>query len=143
MKDLAKMTEEELKGLLKQINAELANRTTQDNKVMLILLDEMKKVAKYDIDRYNGGWTKKIESLDKSKTNGYSLLGDFVNGTTHKNYYKKGSLFVDCDIEGSRSHHEKFYQLFYLNQNGDMELLAADKTADYAVNFWEEIEKHL
>lgn len=32
--------------------------------------------------RYNGGWTKTVTDLDKSKDNGYSIVGEFVRKET-------------------------------------------------------------
>jgi len=147
MKDLKEslkeLKTEDLKGLLKEIKEELERRESVNDKVLIILRDEFNAVAETEIDRYNGGWTKKIVGLDKTKTNGYSLVGNFVNKTTKKEYYSKGTLFLDCDIQGSRRHPERIYQLFYLNEDGKMEFLGQEKGADYAVNFWDRIEKKL
>ena len=40
--------------------------------------DEIKKIDPDIKFRANGGWLKTIEELDKSVTNGYSLVGDFA-----------------------------------------------------------------
>jgi len=141
-KMLKEMTRDELLALITSARTELAERL-EEKKVLIILRDEFDRVAEYKLERYNGGWTKRVTGLDKSKTNGYSLLGEFVKGATKKNYYATPAIFVDCDVAGSRKYQKKRYQLFYLDNNGKMELLQTDTTADYAVNFWDKIEEKL
>jgi len=148
--NLENISTNELKTLLKEINDELKRREEEnlENKVLTTLIDEFNRAIAVSgdddkITRYNGGWTKVITGIDKTKTNGYSLLGDFVNTgvANKKSYWKKGTVFIDCDIGGSRKHQRKKYRLFYLNKDGEMELVATDNTPDYAVNFWDKIEE--
>ena len=95
-----------------------------------------------DISRYNGGWAKTVKGLDKSRTNGYSILGDFVDIDAPQ-YWKDGTIILDCDIHGSRKHPKKTYRLFcYLD--GKLSLLAQEgDTKDWAVRLWPAIEDAL
>lgn len=94
--------------------------------------------------RYNGGWMKKVTGLDKSKKNGFSLIGDFVDAGTTKNDYEAG-LYINCNIAGSRKNQEKIIQLLKLNDDGSLELLkeAENLGRTWAVEFWELIETNL
>lgn len=85
-------------------------------------------------DRYNGGWRKKVEGLNKALTNGYSIVGDFVQaGTT---YYEPG-LYLDCDVQGSRKNHRKHYVLFRIGDEGLLKTIATCGDArDWAVQLW-------
>jgi len=40
--------------------------------------EELKKIDPNIKFRAHGGWLKTVEELDKSVSNGYSLVGDFV-----------------------------------------------------------------
>lgn len=94
------------------------------------------------MDRYNGGWTKTVTALDKSKDNGYSLIGNFVQRTDSIAHQSPG-LYLDCDIGGSRKNQIKFYTLFVLNVDGSTDLLKTFKhTPDWAVKCWPEIETY-
>jgi len=108
---------------------------------LLLNVHEVAKVgAASNYTRYNGGWVKAVLGIDKAQTNGYSLVGDFVQGTTWLN----PGLYLDCSIAGSRKHPEKYYTLFRLTQTGDVESLAtAYDTRDWAVRLWSAIETAL
>ena len=58
-----------------------------------MILNWKEEITKIDPDmkfRAQGGWLKTIEELDKSVTNGYSLVGDFVKaGDFKKNTWKE------------------------------------------------------
>ena len=54
-------------------------------------------VKKYT--RYNGGWIKSVERLDKSKTNGYSLVGEFLKSGLQ---WMGPGFYLDCSKGGSR-----------------------------------------
>ena len=46
-----------------------------------MIMNWKEEITKIDPDikfRAQGGWLKTVEELDKSVTNGYSLVGDFV-----------------------------------------------------------------
>jgi hypothetical protein len=104
-------------------------------------------------ERYNGGWTKEITCLDKEKTNGYSLLGEFTQKGTQ--CYEGGKLYLDCGIGGSRKNNKKIYSLFTITKQGDtcdVEVIKvigkADgsenyegNASDWAIKFWTAIEE--
>lgn len=74
--------------------------------------------------RYNGGWAKEIIGINREKTNGYSLLGNFVeNGKEGAYRVDVDKLYLDCGIGGSRKHQEKHYTLFTVNSNGKITIL--------------------
>lgn len=90
------------------------------------------------IKRYNGGWTKTVTGLDKSKDNGYSLIGEFVKSEQLAN--QAPGLYVDCDIAGSRKNQAKQYQLFELKPDGTAQYLAYSRGFDWAVKLWPAID---
>lgn len=94
-------------------------------------------------ERYNGGWTKRVIGLDKSKTNGYSILGDFMPSFDKMEYYIIGALYLDCDIAGSRKNQVRNYTLFTLNQNAEMNIISTAKGRNWAIDLWEEIDNYL
>lgn len=98
--------------------------------------------------RYNGGWAKKIIGLNKTKTNGFSLLGSFVdNGKSGDYIIESGKLYLDCGIGGSRKNQEKQYKLFTIHN--DELIILAEATSyrgtnhTWATELWPEIEKFL
>lgn len=93
-------------------------------------------------ERYNGGWVKKVTGLDKKRTNGYSILGDFIKDD--KIQWMAPGLYLDCGIGGSRKHQEKYYTLFRLTPDGTVEKLAeAGDGKNWAVKLWPAIEEGL
>lgn len=97
--------------------------------------------ADHGYSRYNGGWYKRIDGLDRTKTNGYSLLGEFVRLPT---YFFPGDLLLDCSIGGSRKHHEKWYNLLRVNEDGTLtHLKTVHHSKEWAINLWEVIEENL
>ena len=104
---------------------------------------------KLEVTRYNGGWTKTVVGLDKSKQNGYSLIGEFLPKQTTLNL-EAGRLYLDCDIRGSRKNNTNNYTLFTLLESGEVEILAEEEGAsgytrgktgrDWALRLWEPIE---
>ncbi len=92
--------------------------------------------------RYNGGWTKSVTGIDRSKNNGYSLKGDFMgkSGDT----YIVGNLYLDCGIGGSRKNQEKFYNLFTIESDGKVKVIAeAEDSREWAISLWNMIEEFL
>ena len=57
--------------------------------------DEIKKIDPDIKFRANGGWLKTIEELDKSVTNGYSLVGDFVKSGDFEEEYSERYMNTD------------------------------------------------
>ncbi|MBT9258166.1 MAG: hypothetical protein KM310_00205 [Clostridiales bacterium] len=95
-----------------------------------------------DTTRYNGGWIKHVTGLDKTKRNGYSILGQFMRHG--KDLYIVGGLYLDCGIGGSRRRHRKHYTLFRVVAADKIEILATVGDApDWAINLWPAIEEAL
>lgn len=95
------------------------------------------------VSRYNGGWLKTVTGLDKSVTNGFSILGKFVEAGDFLEDYKPG-LYLDCSKDGSRKHQEWNYHLFRVDERGfTLIKVLEDAGRHFAVEFWDTIEKEL
>ena len=95
------------------------------------------------VSRYNGGWLKTVIGLDKSKNNGYSIVGEFVKAGDYKENYAPG-LYMDCSKDGSRKNQIWNYHLFKLDGDGFHLLQTVeDGGRTWAVEFWEKIEEEL
>lgn len=110
-----------------------------------LLLDPValaKGVAGENFSRRNGGWVKNVVGLDKTKTNGYSLLGDFLNQGLQ---WLSPGLYLDCSIGGSRKNHQYWYTLFTLDSDGQVSKVAELNryTRDWAVRLWPSVEEAL
>ena len=102
--------------------------------------------------RYNGGWTKRVEGLDKDKTNGYSILGDFA--PVGMRWIEPG-VYLDCNIGGSRNNQAKEYRLITVERDGslnawqhpngswDLSETRSRPLRDWAVRLWPLIEQAL
>lgn len=107
--------------------------------VVLIREENVTKIPGYN--RYNGGWLKKVTGLDKTRTNGYSILGEFVKTPFYAN---AGDLVLDCSIGGSRKHQVKAYHLCRVEEDGSLTMIEeVEHSREWAVNFWDAIEKNL
>ena len=78
-----------------------------ENRILVNIKEICKEISSSGF--YNGGWTKIVQGLDKTKTNGYSLEGEFVKNMV---WIDENTPIVFCDIGGSRKNQIKF---FYLN----------------------------
>jgi hypothetical protein len=112
------------------------------------LLDPV-AVAKEVVDgytRYNGGWIKTIEQIDKSKTNGYSLVGEFCKSGLQ---WMSPGVYLDCSIGGSRKNQRYVYTVFALREDGatvaynDDAITVWGRGGDWAVRLWPVIERAL
>jgi len=94
--------------------------------------------------RYNGGWAKKITGIDKSKSNGFSIQGDWVE-SGKEGYYRvtEGVLYLDCDIQGSRKNQNKEYTLFTILKGEIIVLKTIKDCSSWALEFWPAIDKFL
>ena len=142
------LSDQELRDLISEAKAELKSRENSQPKQELprvlrqIYTETVGDDRRDGISRYNGGWAKLVKGLDKSRTNGYSILGDFVDIDAPQ-YWKDGTIILDCDIHGSRKHPEKTYRLFQY-QDGKLHLLTyVGDTKDWAVKLWPVIEEAL
>ena len=114
------------------------------NEPILINLAE-----KLELTRYNGGWTKTVTGLDKTKNNGYSITGNFVNEGVQPLQH---GLFLLCDVSGSRKNQVKHYYLVALRADGSVDTLAevtgtsgydrGKSGHDWAVRLWEDIDAY-
>lgn len=111
---------------------------------MIFSMEKKFEENEYFWSRYNGGWAKRVTGLDKSKKNGFSLLGDFVDAGATKNDYEPG-LYINCNIHGSRKNQRKTIQLLKLNEDGSLDLLKEEEDLGrtWAVEFWDLIEENL
>ena len=63
---------------------------------------------------YNGGWVKKVTSVDKTKSNGYAFDGEFVNPKDGLSECGNG-YYIICSVEGSRKSQVKMVAVFEIN----------------------------
>lgn len=98
------------------------------------------------ITRYNGGWIKKIDGIDKSKTNGYSLVGEFVKAGLQ---WMTPGVYLDCSKGGSRKNVRYVYTVFVLCEDGtaraynDNQITVEGRGGDWAVRLWPVVERAL
>jgi hypothetical protein len=96
--------------------------------------------------RYNGGWIKQITGLDKSVTDGYSILGEFA---PKKKTWVKPGVYLDCSIAGSRKNQDRRFHLFILCTDGSIKQIGEEMEysgssgGDWAVDMWDDIENTL
>ena len=109
-------------------------------RLLLNTTDLAKAGAGGNYTRYNGGWLKTITAIDKRKTNGYSLVGEFLDGRT--SMYLRPGVYLDCSVGGSRKHHYAVYTVFRLSPTGEVEKLGDENSdhRDWAVRLWPVLE---
>jgi len=94
--------------------------------------------------RYNGGWIKSVESLDKSQTSGYSLVGKFLKSGLQ---WMGPGVYLDCSIGGSRKNQRYIYTVFVLRTDGsvvaynDDAITVEGRGGDWAVRLWPVVER--
>ena len=81
---------------------------------------------------------KRVDGVDKTRTDGYSIKGEFVDGDVDRLLIWEDGLYLDCDIRGSRNNREKYYTLFAI-ENNEVILLGESDGKDWAVNLWKVI----
>ncbi|WP_067259765.1 hypothetical protein [Methanobrevibacter cuticularis] len=111
---------------------------------MMLNWEKEIKIIDPDISfRYNGGWLKTIEKLDKTVKNGYSLVGDFVKSGDFEEEYSDG-LYLDCNKEGKKRKSQQDYRLFRI-KDGKLRLLdlIIDGQGNWACEFWDTIEEEI
>lgn len=125
---------------------------TNENGELLLNVEEVAKellstgYSFSGFSRYNGGWIKQVIGLDKSKTDGYSILGDFA---PKKKTWVKPGLYIDCSIDGSRKNQERRIHLFVILKDGTAKQIGEEKKykgssgGDWAVDLWNDIENTL
>ena len=96
--------------------------------------------------RYNGGWIKSVERIDKSQTSGYSLVGEFCKSGLQ---WMSPGVYLDCSIGGSRKNQRNGYTVFVLREDGtavaynDDSIAVEGRGGDWAVRLWPIIERAL
>lgn len=94
--------------------------------------------------RYNGGWIKTVNGIDKDYKNGYSLVGEFLPVSRGNIDLDENLLYLDCSIGGSRKNQEKNYTLFKIIDNEIFIIKEIeDGGSDWATSLWESIESEL
>ena len=111
-----------------------------------MIINWREEITKIDPDmkfRAQGGWLKTVEELDKSVTNGYSLVGDFVKAGDFEEEYSEG-LYLDCNKEGTAKKPQTDYRLFRF-RDGKVRLLdlVIDAQRSWAQEFWDAVEGEL
>jgi len=118
--------------------------TIQKNEKGEILCDprDISEVAD-DFYQYHGGWAKTVTGIDKTKTNGYSLQGSFLNGPE---WIPVGGLVLGCSWQGSYKHPKNVTRYFLCQMQEDGTLKRLDRIIDpksWATDLWPAIEKVL
>ncbi|HDL01162.1 MAG TPA: hypothetical protein ENH23_02905 [candidate division Zixibacteria bacterium] len=139
--NLSELKEEELVELIGEAKQELLKRKGVERNPINII-HKLNATLESKIVRYNGGWVKRVEGLDKTRTDGYSIKGQFVGGDLNRLLIWDDGLYLDCDIRGSRKNQEKYYTLFVV-ENNKVTVLAETGGKDWAVNLWEPITAYL
>jgi hypothetical protein len=102
------------------------------------------QIANYT--RYNGGWIKTVTGLNTKTTDGYSILGEFVKDGIQ---WQDPGLYLDCSIGGSRKQQERWFTLFVLTPDGEIQKVGkwwkipGSSGGTWAPHFWDEIERQL
>ncbi|MDY6806690.1 MAG: hypothetical protein SXA11_23185 [Cyanobacteriota bacterium] len=92
----------------------------------------------------SGNWCKFVESIDKTRTDGYSIDGPFVSQIDELAQQRSG-IYLHCEKKGrKRKASERLYTLFELEAHGEVRVINELKTAskDWAVLLWPEIEAY-
>ena len=92
-----------------------------------------------------GNWCKLIQGIDKTQTDGYSIIGDFVSQISQTAYQEPG-LYIHCQKKGSNKGQQKrLYTLFVLLPNVEIDEMTDTKSAskDWAIELWPEIEAYM
>lgn len=117
----------------------------ENGRLLMVLTSAISEELEH-YSRYNGGWIRKVEGLDKSKTDGYSILGEFAgSGMT----WHEPGLYIDCSIEGSRKNQYRWFTLFILHKDGEIEPVGKSigmeghSGGDWAPRMWAEIDRQL
>ena len=108
-----------------------------------MILNWQEEITKIDPGikfRAQGGWLKTVEELDKSISNGYSLVGDFVRAGNFEAEYSEG-VYLDCNKEGTSKKPQQDYRLFRF-KDGKVRLLdmVIDGKKGWAPELWAAVE---
>ena len=108
-----------------------------------MIINWQEEITKIDPDikfRDQGGWLKTVEKLDKSVSNGYSLVGDLVQASNFEAEYSEG-VYLDCNKEGTAKKPQQDYRLFRF-KDGQVRLLdmVIDGGKGWAPELWDAVE---
>lgn len=135
MIDKIKAEIESLENQLSLKKEELKVLLSRQNKSMDLLIDLKEDDSPFRNWITGRLWIKKVTGLDKTKTNGYSVLGDFVQ--SGRQFYRDGQLYLICD-----GHRSKGVMLFTISL-GEIKILADAKGQNWATDLWGAIENNL
>lgn len=91
-----------------------------------------------------GNWCKLVAGIDKTRSDGYSIQGNFVSPIAQVKYQQPG-LYLHCQKKGGKPGQQKrLYTLFMLQHDGSVEVITelANSSKDWAVELWPEIEAY-
>ena len=121
------------------------------DKIIDIIMDKKKQKQptpinfkkQLGVELYNGGWCRKVTGIDKTKKQGYSILGPFILDWKYLAVQDPG-VYVVCDVGGSRKHPSYDYILFtWDGQNLNIVKTLEDAKGEWAVQLWPYITKQL
>jgi len=127
----------------KSINIEYLElgETFQDFPVAVLdeerVIINIEELTQHLLTTYNGYWAKTISGLDKTKTNGYSLLGTFVKNLVS---LPLNVPLVLCGIGGSRKNQIKRYSLLYFDGEKLVVVMNDYRERDYAIRCWDLVD---
>lgn len=114
-----------------------------------ILIDNLTAIFNAGIEKFDSklnhslifAWIKNVVSIDKSKTNGYSLRGDFYK-VENVFWIYPGTILIAAY---ERRNINRSYYMGKLNSNGEIDILQVqiEEGAKWAVKFWDCIEQNL
>lgn len=153
--NFASFTKGELLDIIREAQKELYLRGESKEKPKILESEKPKSLK----DLYNelpGGfeaiqpdtrssrnWAKKVKGIDRSITNGYSILGNFIDFEKPLYWYDNDIILNCAEVGGTRRNPEKLYTLFTI-KNGKLEQVAqVQGSKSWAVNLWDDIEKLL
>jgi hypothetical protein len=93
--NLKDMTNEELLAGITALETELRSRRAVEM-CDCVYTHDCKGSANYHLNKYKH-WAKRVTAIDKSKTNGYAFIGDFLK-VQNEHMVPKNSIVVEvCD----------------------------------------------
>ena len=127
--DINTMTLEQLKDLKYRVKVEIATRESASKK-LVVYTHDCKGSSDYHVRKYKH-WSKLVKGVDKTKTNGYAFIGDFLN-ISYEHKLPVGSIVAEvCDRD------IKVYRIV----EEDFELISEGKT-DRMSDVIEEVAKY-
>ena len=95
----------------------------------------------YSADGRFNNWAKSIDSVDTSKANGYSLIGEFVpSGTVEIEI--KPRVYLTATAKGSRANHVTTYLVIAMDADGNLtatDIVTTDGTRGWALRIRDQV----